>query len=1063
MTEHEVERLVVRLIGDQTSYQKMLKDVKSESDSVSKELKKHSESIGKSWTSSFEKMATTVENSVNRIVNAFGRLYRSTQDAMTSVGSKLRMAGLGAGAAGGAISGLSLKGATAYGSQGKETRELIRDAELAVKKAEELKKQTVQGTEAYKELERIIRLTAETASTFKLMSERTGVSIEQLSRTIKTNSDEFKRWEREADSFGLLLGEEATKNADELADSWTRVKQVFRGMWVQIGEAVAPAWKEWNELVEGSIRWVVKWVKENKELIATIAKIGKNLVVVGGVLAGLGTAITTLGAFLGPIIAGLSTALAAWVAWDTAMGKGLRQDASKIWKEYGTSVKNAAQAMVTYGKEITDYTSKIITGTFDAIKAGNLELAVEILWSGVKVAWAKALTEIDKLTGKRFGAIFQNLAAGDWHSAAQAALNEILTVWNKILLAVNPVIAEIKNKMDSAWTWIVNTLDTAGVTIQNTAEMISAWFKDAANNVMRAWTLVKSFFIGMTSAIGGLWQATMGKIIAGLTAVGGVMAGSSIEAVKAAVLVIKTINAPAVSGLEGALKGLGVAAETGYASTEAGLGMMKEARKGLGTSFGWEHSKRASEAGTKRWADLKGRTEERTAASEARQEERMLELLREDLAIKAKLINLEAERKELEEAGKTAAAEKLAQEKANLEAKLAQAQAEREKMEAERASHDQAIKNAQEIREIQERNLRLEEQRRNVVERWDPVEEYRRKMKELNALFENGKKYPEIYRKAVEQIEEELAEAQLRVTIDFGITGMDAVRSGTREHQQLVENTLMQLEKEKAKRQALAEAKKRDAQAEKEAEEAKRQAEEEERQRRESPMVADLKPGVYGPEGVIKSEQDLTPKERADRLRKELDEYNKQQEEAQRQAEEEKRRQQREDALTPEERVDRLRAELDEYNKQQEELSKDPYTRAWQEARNRGASIEEANRIAEDARLKSTLFAPKEQEDVVSTAEKEKEEALRGYRESIRTASGIRGLSNLENMTGTAQAPASRPESFRPVDADLVEGGDTIQMYQKALLELQERQANTLDTIRDKLTDNTLVTVDLGS
>lgn len=802
--EHEIDRMVVRLVGNQEDYQKMLKDVEKQT----------------------EESAKWAEEQGSKISQAFSKAFKTAQGMISSVGSTTQKIGMASGAAGGAVSAPMAKAALDFSEYGKSIRDLVYQSEEAAKKAEFLKKRVMANTEAYKELAKVIKLTEKQASVFKVMSDRTGISVHELSKTIKTNSAEFETWRKEAEKLGLVMGKEAVKSANDLAESWVKLKQSLSGMWSQLGSVVAGNLKSLNELIIGITTWTIKWIRENKELISTVAGVAQKLVYVGAVLTAVGTAITTISTFLGPLVALVTAGAAAWLAWDTATGKFLQGSAIDLWDQYIGKISDVVSKVMEYGRQIVDHVDSTMRGVFDAVKAGNLELAVEILWAGVKVAWITALSELDRITGEMFSGIFQSLAAGDFKGAMQAAFNEILIVWNKLLLAIEPIFVQITNQANTAWNSIVNALDTAGVRIQNVLGSIQAWFLDVVDNVRAAWAGLMGFFEALGKFIKGVWESTLGGIFGmvsffttrvigvfksitdslglALKGVAGGLAAQLSLTTSVAIEAFKTAIGATVdtSGFTTGLAAAGMAAETAFEYTH-------EDRP-----EGTTHRKIAAGEVAKRERDLEGRVTDRTAQTTIDNTERLIQSAQNVMKYQSEIAKLEEEIAAIAERSKESADQKLAAEKEALE--VAKAKAEAQLAEARNAEAKAEKTRALDLAErtMLEEKVRIERDRQGITERHDPIQKYMRQLKELNALFEESERSGEVYRRAIEEIELELGEGMFKFNVEFGVTGMDAVRSATREHQQLIEAGLETLAKRRGQEQALADAARREREIE---------------------------------------------------------------------------------------------------------------------------------------------------------------------------------------------------------------------------------------------------------
>lgn len=479
-TEREIDRMVVRLVGNQEDYQKMLKEVEKNTNETS------------NWAA---KQAAKVSN-------AFNRAFESAKGMIASTGRTIRRLGLEASGIGAAAAAPLSRAALDFSDYGKQIREIIQQSRHAADDAKMLRDRTLSVTEAYRELARTLALTSEQAQVFRLISERTGIAIEDLVKRVGTASDEYAAWKKEAESLGLILSSEDIRRAEELAESWVKVKDTIHGLWITLGTAVSGVFKELNDRIVGIIRWVTDWINRNRELVRSIAQVTTKLVIVGTILTGIGTALTMIGSIIGPLIALITAGVAAWLAWDTATGKFLRGEGAKAWEEYGDTAKNAYDRIVSYGKGIVTHVESVVAGVINAIKAGDLESAVSIAWAGAKVAWIRSLRELDEITGKAFSAILNKLAGGDFVGAAQAAIDQILAMWLRLRLRIAPTFDYLRNKAEDVWYTFQDAFDSISVKVQNVFERIKAWGSDAADYVENRWQGVKGFFVGFAKHIG---------------------------------------------------------------------------------------------------------------------------------------------------------------------------------------------------------------------------------------------------------------------------------------------------------------------------------------------------------------------------------------------------------------------------------------------------------------------------------------------------------------------------------------------------------------------------------
>jgi hypothetical protein len=97
----------------------------------------------------------------------------------------------------------------------------------------------------------------------------------------------------------------------------------------------------------------------------------------------------------------------------------------------------------------------------DAIKGGNLELAVQIAWLGIQAAWTKVLMSLATLTSEGMGGVLSSLAAGDWRGAGEAAWGQVQIVFVEGMSALESLWSQLKSTIDQVVTYVTQAWNTA--------------------------------------------------------------------------------------------------------------------------------------------------------------------------------------------------------------------------------------------------------------------------------------------------------------------------------------------------------------------------------------------------------------------------------------------------------------------------------------------------------------------------------------------------------------------------------------------------------------------------
>ncbi|MCC6320437.1 MAG: phage tail tape measure protein, partial [Phycisphaerales bacterium] len=235
--------------------------------------------------------------------------------------------------------------------------------------------------------------------------------------------------QEEARRLGLTVSTETARDAAQLNDALGTLWKVLKQGVFTIGGALAPMLKDLAERITRIIVSVTTWIKANRETVVWALKvaaavavagvaivalgyivsgIGATLGIVAGVIGGIGAAFSMIGAAIAAILSPVGLAIAAIVALGGVL-------------VVTTGV--GGEALAWLGEQFTrlrDWVAKVVGGISDALAAGDIALAAEILWLSLKVVWQQGVAALNKvwLEAKEF---FVSTAYGMWYGALAAA------------------------------------------------------------------------------------------------------------------------------------------------------------------------------------------------------------------------------------------------------------------------------------------------------------------------------------------------------------------------------------------------------------------------------------------------------------------------------------------------------------------------------------------------------------------------------------------------------------------------------------------------------------------
>jgi hypothetical protein len=214
----------------------------------------------------------------------------------------------------------------------------------------------------------------------------------------------------EARQLGLTMSDAdaqlAVRLGDQLANVWRQVKMVA----FQVGAALTPALLTVARVVQPVLAGVIALVREHRVAVTVVALLAGALAATGGLLVAFGStcvlvafALNGLSAAAGvcaAVMAGLGTVVAFVTSPITLTVAGVLALVAAIglligWATglNGTLLNLASTGLAAIGR--------LLGGMADAAMGGDLKLAGEILWAGLKLAWLNGFAALMEI-GLRF-------------------------------------------------------------------------------------------------------------------------------------------------------------------------------------------------------------------------------------------------------------------------------------------------------------------------------------------------------------------------------------------------------------------------------------------------------------------------------------------------------------------------------------------------------------------------------------------------------------------------------------------------------------------------------------
>jgi hypothetical protein len=267
---------------------------------------------------------------------------------------------------------------------------------------------------------------ADATTKASLAQELFGKTGTELLPLLANGADGINTLVTRARDLGLTFGKEdaeaATKFGDILSDLWKQFKQVN----FVVGEAIAKFLQPYAEAATRTMKSVIDWAKANQGFVLTVAAVGVGLLAAGAAIVTLGAAISGLGTVLGAAATGITAVGAVLGAMISPIGlvvAGL-VGLGVVFATTTDTGQKAVSGLVDLFYQLRDIAKDAFGGIADALKSGDILLAANILWTGLKLAWAVG-TEALMKKWIEFKTSFVQVAIAAFYGAADIWANVV--------------------------------------------------------------------------------------------------------------------------------------------------------------------------------------------------------------------------------------------------------------------------------------------------------------------------------------------------------------------------------------------------------------------------------------------------------------------------------------------------------------------------------------------------------------------------------------------------------------------------------------------------------------
>jgi len=364
-----------------------------------------------------------------------------------------------------------------------------------------------------------------------------GRSGRQLLPMLAGGAEGINKLRAEARALGLTVSTETAGQAAKLTDAFNVLRRTSKQIAFTLGSAVADDLLVVTKRAAGFVVAAIDWSKRNKELLATIAKIGVAITGVGMVLGGIAAA-----AFGGSfVLGGLSSALGlvgsvlGAILSPAGLVVGAIAGATVAFFKFTSAGADLAAFLRDKFGGLLSFSKKVFGGIAAALMSGDFRAAGAIAWNGLLVAargaW-RGIVELVELLRPHVARVTSAVGAklAGWFGWL---VDIHATAWSAIRADAADMLGAIRSAAGSAWQWIGRRAGdlaaAAGSTwsaIKTGAGSAFGWIKANAGELVG---LLLSSFGGIGIAARALWGGITAAASASIGAVrsgaGGLVAG----------------------------------------------------------------------------------------------------------------------------------------------------------------------------------------------------------------------------------------------------------------------------------------------------------------------------------------------------------------------------------------------------------------------------------------------------------------------------------------------------------------------------------------------------------
>lgn len=280
----------------------------------------------------------------------------------------------------------------------------------------------------------------------------------QLVEMLNLGSDGLHEMMREAERLGIVMSTDAAKAADQFDNVIGTLNLQIKRLVGEVGAALVPVLEEVIQKISKIIPKIKETVAANAGLIVMVAKIGAGFIAASVAVKIAAVAMTTLVKSIA-ILRGIITTL-------NVVAKAMMNP----WVAIPVVIVGAVLVATGALKEIEKVFRQTFRGMSDALSAGDLKLAGQILWTSLKILWREGSGYLGDIWDSLMGGMAKVVDGFAWgiSETFHSTIKAIQVGFYRMIEGVSGAFADMSAWLASQWTKLKGKFDS---TIDVTAEL----------------------------------------------------------------------------------------------------------------------------------------------------------------------------------------------------------------------------------------------------------------------------------------------------------------------------------------------------------------------------------------------------------------------------------------------------------------------------------------------------------------------------------------------------------------------------------------------------------------